>query len=87
MTAGRLSEGVDLLFHEATFDQENEFRARLTFHSTTLEAAKIALDAHVGQLCIGHYSSRMDDEQKMLREAQSIFPNTVLANEGLTLSL
>lgn len=80
-------EGVDLLFHEATFDQNNEFRARQTFHSTTLEAAQIARDAHVGRLCIGHYSSRMTDEGKMLREAQSIFPNTVLANEGLTLNI
>ena len=73
---------VDLLFHEATFDQENEFRARQTYHSTTLEAAGIAKEAHVGQLCIGHYSSRMRDEEKMLREARSIFPNTVLADEG-----
>lgn len=73
---------VDLLFHEATFDQENEFRARQTYHSTTTEAAGIAKEAHVGQLCIGHYSSRMRDEEKMLREARSIFPNTVLADEG-----
>lgn len=75
---------VDLLFHEATFDQENEFRARQTYHSTTLEAAEIAKEAHVGQLCIGHYSSRMRDEEKMLSEARSIFPNTILADEGKT---
>ena len=74
--------GVDLLFHEATFDQENEFRARQTYHSTALEAAKIAKEAHVSQLCIGHYSSRMRDEQKMLNEARSIFPNTILSDEG-----
>jgi len=82
-----LIQGVDLLFHEATFDQENDYRARLTFHSTTIDAAKTARDAQVGRLCIGHYSSRMRDEEKMLAEAQAIFPNTILANEGLRISI
>ena len=80
-------QGVDLLFHEATFDKDNEFRARQTFHSTTVEAAQIAHDAQVGRLCIGHYSSRMRDEAKMLAEAQAFFPNTILANEGLHISI
>lgn len=75
-------QGVDLLFHEATFDLDNEFRARQTFHSTTAEAATIAKQANVGKLCIGHYSSRMRDEEKMLREAQAVFPNTILSYEG-----
>ena len=80
-------QDVDLLFHEATFDAENEIRARQTYHSTTIEAAKIALQAHVGKLCIGHYSSRMRDEKKMLVEAQSIFPNTILSDEGQRISI
>ena len=82
-----LIRGVDLLFHEATFDHANEFRARQTFHSTTIEAAQIAREAQVHRLCIGHYSARMKDEAKMLAEAQSIFPNTILANEGLHISI
>ena len=80
-------EQVNLLFHEATYDKENEFRAHQTFHSTTLEAAQVAKEARAGCLCIGHYSSRMHDEQQMLAEAQSIFPNTILADEGLKLSI
>ena len=80
-------KGVNLLFHEATFDQANEFRARQTFHSTTTEAAQIARDAEVGQLIIGHYSSRMRDEAQMLAEAQQIFPNTILADEGQRINI
>ena len=80
-------KGVDLLYHEATFDAENEFRACQTFHSTTIEAAQIARDAEVGRLLIGHYSSRMHDEQQMLSEAQQIFPQTLLSNEGLRISI
>ena len=80
-------EGVDLLFHEATFPQEDEFRARQTFHSTSTEAAQTALQAGVKRLCIGHYSARIDDEQQLLNEAKAVFPHTILANEGLKISI
>lgn len=82
-----LIQGVNLLFHEATFGMDDEFRARQTFHSTTADAAHIALEAKVGRLCIGHYSARMRDEEKLLAEARRIFPNTMLANEGLHISI
>ena len=80
-------QGVDLLFHEATFGKDDEFRARQTFHSTTIEAAKVARKAKAGRLVIGHYSSRMRDEARLLAEAQAIFPYTVLADEGLHLTI
>ena len=79
--------GVDLLFHEATFGQADELRARQTHHSTSVQAARIALSAQAKQLCIGHYSARIKNEEQLLREAQAIFPNTLLANEGLHISI
>lgn len=82
-----LVRGVDLLFHEATFGKGDEMRARQTFHSTTEEAARVALEAQVGQLCIGHYSARIENEAQMLAEAQQIFPNTILAEEGKRISI
>ncbi len=75
--------GVNLLFHEATFGRDDIVRARQTFHTTTEQAARVALEAQVGQLCIGHYSARLRDEEAHLREAKTIFPNTILAQEGL----
>jgi len=41
----------------------------------------------VKQLAIGHYSIRYEDETPLLEEAQSIFPNTVASQEGMTISL
>lgn len=79
--------GVNLLFHEATFLEDDDLRARQTFHSTCVEAAAIARDAQVGQLCIGHYSARLRDEALMLRQAQAVFPRTILATEGLTIKV
>lgn len=80
-------EGVDLLFHEATFGKELEQRARETCHSTAEQAAMLARDCRAKRLCIGHFSARYEDETPLLREAQAIFPNTILAKENLTLKL
>lgn len=79
--------GVDLLFHEATFGKEWEKRAQETCHTTAEQAATLARDCGAGQLCIGHFSARYEDELPLLREAQAIFPNTVLAKENLTLKV
>lgn len=78
-----LIEGVDVLYHDATFATEHLSRARATFHSTAAGAAKIAAEANVGQLILGHYSSRYTDMKPLLKEACAIFPRTVLADEGL----
>lgn len=79
--------GVTLLYHEATYMHERAPRAEQTRHSTALQAAMQARDAKVEQLCIGHFSASLKDENSLLREAQSVFPNTILANEGLVISI
>lgn len=80
-------KGVDLLYHEATFGQENLPRAIETLHSTALQAAQIAKAAEVGRLVIGHFSSRYDDESVLLDEAKTVFEHTILAKENMQLSL
>ena len=80
-------KGVNLLYHEATYMHERALRAEQTRHTTALQAATLARDAEVGQLCVGHFSAAIKDEAALLREAQSVFPNTVLAKEGLVISI
>ena len=55
--------------------------------TTAQEAAQIARDAEVKKLLIGHFSARYDDEQVLLEEARSVFPNTQLAKETLCISV
>ena len=76
-------KGIDLLFHEGTFAQCDAARAKETFHTTAMQAAEIAREAEVKQLLIGHFSARYEDESILLKEAQTVFPNTLLAKENL----
>ncbi len=75
-------EGVNFLYHEATFLHELIDRAVETFHTTALQAGIIAKKANVKQLMIGHFSARYRDLEPLLNEAKSEFDNVVLAIEG-----
>ena len=74
--------GVDVLYHEATYPAEFADKAAQYFHSTTLQAANCALEAGVGKLVIGHYSSRVKDLSVFARECRTVFPATVAADDG-----
>ncbi len=76
-------KGVTLLYHEATYLNEMEKIAKKRYHATALQAATIAKEAEVGELLLGHFSSRYKDETVLLDEAKQEFLNTRLANEGL----
>lgn len=80
-------KGVDLLYHEATYCEDASALAGERGHSTAREAATIAKLADVKQLILGHYSSRYKDLNPFLEEAQSIFPNVVLGQDGMKLEI
>ena len=75
-------KGVSLLYHEATFPSEMSEMAEKTFHSTTLQAAQMALDAGVKRLLVGHYSSRFPSVDFYLDQLRSVFPDSYLAYDG-----
>ncbi len=68
--------GVTLLYHEATFDMSLSALAETTGHSTTLDAARTALEAGAGSLIIGHFSARYKNTGPLVDEAKTIFTNT-----------
>ena len=78
--------GVDLLYHEATFAEAEQQRAQEVGHSTAREAAEVAMAAGAKRLLLGHFSARYQDEEMLLREAQEVFPDTILAAEGLCIT-
>lgn len=76
-------KGVDLLYHESTFLEEDKTRAKNTRHSTAAQAAKVATAAGARHLLLGHYSGRYDDLSLFETEASSIFKNVTAAAEGM----
>jgi ribonuclease Z len=80
-------KGVDLLYHETTYAQSEEMWAKGRGHSTTFDAAKVALKAEAKRLIIGHFSSRYKDHAVLRDECRTIFENTDIANEGDTFTI
>ncbi len=79
----KIVKGVDLLYHEATFTEEHLVEADFSRHSTARQAAEIALRAGVDRLLMGHFSGRYKEVAQHLAEAIAVFPDSVIAEEGV----
>lgn len=75
---------VNLLYHESTYLDDQIEKAGMRFHSTSSQAATLALKAGVKKLLLGHYSSKYDDIQPFESEAKLIFNNAEASREGIT---
>ena len=83
-----LLHGVDLLYHDSTYMNDQLDKACTYCHSTAGEAAQFAAKCDAGLLLLGHVSSRYEsDEDLLLREAVEQFPRVQLADEGLQLKI
>ncbi len=82
------ARGADLLVHEATFSEEEAERAKETGHSTAREAAEVAKAAGVRRLVLTHISPRYTrDAPELLAEARAVFPETVIARDGMVVDV
>ncbi|WP_295122501.1 ribonuclease Z [uncultured Chitinophaga sp.] len=77
-------QGADMVYHETTYLQDQTQKAADRFHSTSVEAATIAKAANAKKLLIGHFSSKYTELQPFLDECRPVFPNTDLAEEGVS---
>jgi ribonuclease Z len=79
----KLAQNADILVHESTFAGNEADLARSYYHSTAVEAAKIARDNGVKRLYLDHISARYlgVKAKKLVKQAEKVFPNTKLAND------
>jgi phosphoribosyl 1,2-cyclic phosphodiesterase len=92
----RFAHGADLLIHDAQY-VEAHYRGQMAGfpstqgygHSTATMACEVAAGAEVGKLILFHHDPAYDDDMidKIEREAQTRFENTLAAFEGLEVVL
>lgn len=75
-------ENVDALYHESTFLETESHLAEKTMHSTAIQAATIAKKANVKKLILGHFSTRYGDIELFKEQAQTVFDNSDIADDG-----
>ena len=80
---GKLAENADVLIHESTFSGQDAKMAHRYFHSTCVDAAKVAIHHHVHQLFLSHVSARYTGRsgRELEKEARNVFKRTKLAND------
>lgn len=83
----KAAKGADLLIHEATFAEDRKQEAKDRLHTTAKQAAQLAKKAKVKQLALTHISSRYADMKVLLAEAKAVFNNTIVAKDGIKISL
>ena len=86
-TVANFVHGADVLIHESTYLHEFRTQAYERGHSTCIDAAKTALKADVKQLVLTHISTKHMRPHELLREARAVFPNTVIAADGMEMDL
>ena len=77
-----LIENCTVLYHESTFLDSEKHLTQKTKHSTAKEAALIAKKANVTHLLLGHYSTRYGNIELFRQEAQTVFANVFLSDDG-----
>lgn len=75
-------ENVDVLYHESTFLETESHLAEKTMHSTAIQAATIAKKANVKKLILGHFSTRYGNIELFKEQAQTVFQNSDIADDG-----
>jgi ribonuclease Z len=74
---------VEVLYHESTFLEHDLQYTERTMHCTAKQAATIAKKANAKNLIVGHYSTRYGSIEPFKTEAEEIFPNVYLAEDGI----
>ncbi len=78
-----LAKNADVMVHESTYGKGEGKQARNHYHTTSIQAAKIAAQAQVGRLLLTHISARYAGKaaNELAYQARSTFENIRVVND------
>ena len=79
--------GATVLYHDSTFNAQDQERAKATHHSTTKEAGRLARQAGVKTLVLGHVSLRYRDLALLCEEALQEHEDVIVAEDGMVIRI
>ncbi|MEM9076713.1 MAG: ribonuclease Z [Bacteroidota bacterium] len=82
-----LIQNVNTLYHESTFLESESHLCEKTKHSTAKQAAQIAKKSNAEKLILGHFSTRYGSIEPFKAEAQTLFADVELADDGKVFEL
>lgn len=85
--AVELAKDSDILVAESTHLDELKEKSNKYKHLTSKQSALIAKKAKVKKLILTHFSQRYKETSKLLKEAKSIFKNTIAAKDLMKIEI
>ena len=82
-----LAKNSDLFICEGTFSNKIKDKAAERGHMTVKDAAKLAKKAKVKRLVLTHFSQRYHSTAELSKEARSVFPDTIMSKDFMTISV
>lgn len=76
-----LAKGAKLFLCESTYLEEHCDLAKKHAHLTAKQAAEMAKKAGAQTLVLTHFSARYQELENFAKEAQAVFPNTIIAED------
>ena len=80
--------GADLFICEGMYGEPDKLdKAKEHRHMTFTEAAGLAREADPKEMWLTHYSPAMNHPEEFIKEATQIFPRTIAARDGISVTL
>lgn len=80
-------KGCDYVTFDSTYSDALQDKAKENYHSTAVEAARLAKNAGVSNLILTHFSARYEDPEDLVTEAKALHGSVTAAKDMLEIEI
>ncbi len=80
-------KGCDYMTFDSTYSDDLLDKAKENYHSTAVEAARLAKNAGVSNLILTHFSARYEDPEALVAEAKALHNSVIAAKDLLEIEI